>query len=119
MSMRASIALKILAAEAQESPKADAFAVLHAVAVLAGEIAETLSAGPERSEVSEIQRAAILAEQAARAAEDRQLEFNDLLVWRPVLLGICFCARRTGNGENGDGRRGERGSGGREGVENP
>ena len=26
------------------------------------------------------------------------------------LLGICFCARRTGNGENGDGRRGERGS---------
>ena len=37
------------------------------------------------------------------------------------LLGICFCARRTGNGENGDGRRGERGSvggqrGGRGGV---
>ena len=29
-----------------------------------------------------------------------------------ALLGICFCARRTGNGENGDGRRGERGSGG-------
>jgi hypothetical protein len=27
-----------------------------------------------------------------------------------LLLGICFCARRTGNGENGDGRRGERGS---------
>ena len=27
-----------------------------------------------------------------------------------LLLGICFCVRRTGNGQNGDGRRGVRGS---------
>jgi len=32
-----------------------------------------------------------------------------------ALEGICFRARRTGNGQNGDGRRGVRGSGGSEG----
>ena len=30
---------------------------------------------------------------------------------RAGLLGICFRARRTGNGQNGGGRRGERGGG--------
>ena len=33
-----------------------------------------------------------------------------------LLLGICFRARRTGNGQNGDGRRGVRGYGGSEGF---
>ena len=32
-----------------------------------------------------------------------------------LLLGICFRARRIGDGQNGDRRRGVRGSGGREG----
>ena len=38
---------------------------------------------------------------------DMHLILFHLSVW---LLGICFRARRTGNGQNGDGRRGVRGS---------
>jgi NADH-quinone oxidoreductase subunit M len=30
-------------------------------------------------------------------------------VYGVLLLGICFCARRTGDGQNSDGRRGVRG----------
>ena len=37
----------------------------------------------------------------------QKMTFEELLL---LLLGNCFRARRTGNGQNGDGRRGVRGS---------
>ena len=62
------------------------------------------------------------AHAAAALAEDRGIDpheppecVHERAAGVAGLQGICFRARRTGNGQNGDGRRGVRGSGGSEG----